>query len=77
LMSLLLSLGLLLFPKLLNSSSSGCLSGCHPSSPCTLSDCIKNPVSWTCLRTPMPSFELSIKLTHSQISPNLAKSYYG
>jgi hypothetical protein len=30
LMSLLLSLGLLLFPKLLNSSSSGCLSGCHP-----------------------------------------------
>jgi hypothetical protein len=25
----------------------------------------------------MPSFELSIKLTHSQISPNLAKSYYG
>jgi hypothetical protein len=60
LMSLLLSLDLLLFPKLLNSSSSGCLSGCHPSSPCTLSDCIKNLVFWTCLRTPMPSFELSI-----------------
>jgi hypothetical protein len=76
LMSLLLSLGLLHFSKLLNSSSSsGCLSGCHPSSPCTLSDCIKNPVFWTCQnsaweceRKPMPSFELSTNsLTHSQI----------
>jgi hypothetical protein len=64
LMSLLLSLGLLLFPKLLNSSSSCCLSGCHPSSPCTLSDCIKNPVVFE------PAFALPCRvLSYLQTHP--------